>query len=167
VHLPPHWQTAAVLLGCWAAGLTAAPAGDGPADVAFTTSPAHPLPAADEVYALALAPFGMPFRGGPPPGTLDFSIEIRPYADRLPAIATAPGQLALADGRRHTDLVADGLGRGMPRGGRVLIDADAHPDPVTWLVAPLVAGGSVVLCRHLDPDRAESRLATERAQPYS
>src|SRR5439155_75514 len=33
VLLPPHWQTAAVLLGCWSAGLDVAFSGPGPADV--------------------------------------------------------------------------------------------------------------------------------------
>jgi uncharacterized protein (TIGR03089 family) len=167
VRLPPHWQTAAVLLGCWAAGLTVDLMGDGPAEVAFVAGDLASRPAAnplaDEVYALALDPLGMPFRPAPPPGTQDFSIEIRQYGDGLPSIATAPGQLALAGGPRQVDLVA--AAPGSPA-GRILIDVDAFPDPVTWLVAPLVAGASVVLCRHLDPVRVESRLATERAVRY-
>jgi uncharacterized protein (TIGR03089 family) len=166
VRLPPHWQTAAVLLGCWIAGMTVDLDGGPGSAVAFIAEPIDPLPRSDETYALALAPLGMPFRGGPPPGTQDFSIEIRSYGDRLPPIATAPGQVALTDGPKHGELVAEGLARGVPPAGRVLIDADAHPDPVTWLVAPLLAGASVVLCRHLDPGQAETRLATERAVPF-
>lgn len=163
VRLPPHWQTAAVLLGCWAAGLTVDPRGEDPATVAFIAAPADPLPDAEDVFALALAPFGMPFREGPPPGTQDFTIEVRSYGDRLPPIATAPDQVALTDGTRHRDLVADGHRRGVPPGSRVLIDADAHPDAMTWLVAPVVTGASVVLCRHLDPRQIDARLAAERA----
>ena len=49
-------------------------------------------------------------------------------------------------------------------GARLLIDADAHPDPVDWLVAPLLAGASVVLCRNLDRARVSERLAAERAR---
>ncbi len=37
VRLPPHWQTAAILLGCWSAGLAVDLAGSGIADVAFVT----------------------------------------------------------------------------------------------------------------------------------
>jgi hypothetical protein len=47
----------------------------------------------------------------------------------------------------------------------VLIDGDAHPDPRFWLVEPLLAGTSVVLCRHLDPAKVASRLAAEHATP--
>jgi hypothetical protein len=50
------------------------------------------------------------------------------------------------------------------RGDRLLIDADAHPDPVYWLVAPLLAGASIVLCRNLDRARVGERLAAERAR---
>jgi uncharacterized protein (TIGR03089 family) len=166
VRLPPHWQTAAVLLGCWTAGLTVDLTGESAAAVAFVAPTTDPLPRADEVYALALAPLGLPFRPGPPPGTADFIIEMRPYGDRLPAIAAAPGQVAFAEETRHADLVAAALARGGPASERVLIDTDTHPDPLIWLVAPLVTGDSLVLCRHLDPGRVESRLATERAVRY-
>ena len=165
VRLPPHWQTAAVLLGCWAAGLTVDLSGQHAAAVAFVSPPVEPMPPADEVYALALAPLGMPFRPGPPPGTTDFIVEMRPYGDRLPPIATAPDQAALAEGTRHAELVAGAgaVASPVPPAARLLIDVDAYPDPATWLVAPLVAGASVVLCRHLDAGQIDSRLATERA----
>jgi uncharacterized protein (TIGR03089 family) len=166
VRLPPHWQTAAVLLGCWVAGLTVDLADDARATVAFVAPPADPLPRADEVYALALAPLGLPFRPGPPAGTQDFIVEMRPYGDRLPAVATTPAQVALADGTRHADLVTAAATLGGPEPARVLIDTDTHLDTLIWLVAPLLAGASVVLCRHLDPTRVESRLATERAVQY-
>jgi uncharacterized protein (TIGR03089 family) len=169
VRLPPHWQTAAVLLGCWVAGLTVDLTGTDRADIAFVTAPVAgaPLaPPADEVYALALDPLGLPFRPGPPPGTADFIVEMRPHGDRLPPVATAPDQLALATGPSHADLVAQARRVGLPEPARVLIDTDAHPDPVLWLVAPLVAGGSVVACRRLDPARLPARLTTERAEPF-
>jgi len=159
VRLPPHWQTAAVLLGCWVAGLTVDATGTDPADVAFVSdTPA----AADEVYALALDPLGMPFRGGPPPGTADFIVEMRPYGDRLPALATIPAQVAFAPVTTHADLAGRPVATSY---SRVLVDAGAHPDPADWLVGPLMAGASIVLCRHLDAARLPDRLATERATP--
>ena len=54
----------------------------------------------------------------------------------------------------------------MPAKSRVLIDGDAVTDPAAWLVAPLLAGTSVVLCRNLDPARLDARLASERALPF-
>jgi uncharacterized protein (TIGR03089 family) len=158
VRLPPHWQSAAVLLGCWVAGLTVDLAGSR-ASVAFVAEPVQPLPAADEVYALALDPFGMPFRGSPPEGTLDFIAEMRPYGDRLPPLATTSNQVAIAPDRAHAELMTAAA----PTAPRVLIDVDHHPDPATWLIAPLVGGASMVLCRHLDPSRLAERLSTERA----
>ena len=47
-------------------------------------------------------------------------------------------------------------------GGRVLIDADTYPDPRDWLLAPLSAGASIVLCRNTDPTRTANRAESER-----
>jgi uncharacterized protein (TIGR03089 family) len=163
VRLPPHWQTAAVLLGCWSAGLAVDQRRDGTgADVGFVTVDAH-VPAG-ETYALALAPMGMPFRAGPPPGTLDFVVEVRVHGDHFAAPPIDPHRPALADGTTHADLAA--TAPGMPGQGRVLIDGDAYPDPQSWLVAPLVAGTSVVLCRNLDRGLLATRLATEQATTW-
>jgi uncharacterized protein (TIGR03089 family) len=170
LRLPAHWQTAAVLLGCWSAGLTvdlgtaAPPALSGPlsVDVAFVTVDTVDTPAA-ESYALALAPMGLPFRPGPPPGTQDYVVEVRGYGDHFAGAPVPPESVALTDGTTHADL-ATAVSR-VPAGGRVLVDGDAHPDPRTWLVAPLMVGASVVLCRNLDPAKLESRLASEHATP--
>ena len=86
---------------------------------------------------------------------------MRPYADQLPPIATTPDQVAFAPDTRHDALTS--TPNPVPLDSRILIDADAHPDPRTWLVAPLLAGASVVLCRNLDPARVPDRLQTERA----
>src|SRR5690242_9626951 len=53
--LPPRWQTAAVLLGCWSAGLAVdlGPFTTG-ADVGFATADRLGEIRADETYALAL-----------------------------------------------------------------------------------------------------------------
>src|SRR5262245_30404478 len=50
VLLPPHWQTAAVLLGCWTAGLLVAPAGD----VIFAAEAVESV--APDRFLLGLAP---------------------------------------------------------------------------------------------------------------
>ncbi len=163
VRLPPHWQSAAVLLGCWSAGLSVDLTGSAGADVAFVTAEVDPRPVADETYALSLAPLGLPFRPGPPPGTMDFTLEVRQYGDQFPGDPPAPGQTAL-DGATHAELLDTDAAPALPRGARVLIDGDADPDPRSWLVAPLAAGASVVLCRHLDRSKLATRLDTERAQ---
>ena len=67
VLLPPHWQTAAILLGAWAAGL-AADVGDAPHAVeALFTIPerAAGWTAADR-YVTGLLPLAAPLREVPP-----------------------------------------------------------------------------------------------------
>jgi uncharacterized protein (TIGR03089 family) len=117
----------------------------------------------DDVYALSLAPLGLPFHSGPPPGTLDFAVEVRQYGDHFSPGRLNPDQPALSDGTTHAELVNRAAQRGLPPGVRLLIDADATPDPLDWLVAPIVASGSIVLCRNLDPAKLDHRLAGERA----
>jgi hypothetical protein len=141
VLLPPHWLTAAVLLGCRAAGLVTVTGG--PAHVAFVT-PETDVEArdveADDVYVVGLSPFATPLPGGPPPGTADYNLEVRAYGDRFAGLDPRPPA----------------------RGERVLVDADTYPDPVDWLLAPLDAGASIVLCRHLDPAKLADRAAAEQ-----
>jgi uncharacterized protein (TIGR03089 family) len=163
VLLPPHWQTAAVLLGCWSAGLSVTltypsggPAGDGSsADIAFVAAARAGEVTSGERYALGLHPLGLPLREVPP-GYVDFSVEVRGFGDRF-AGARVRDQGALCAGavERAADL-------GLRPGDRVLIDVAAHPDPVDWLLAPLAARASTVLCGHLDPAKLEARVATER-----
>jgi len=169
VGLPPHWQTAAVLLGCWSAGLVVDLGADPrPAAVAFVTPDAAVAPglAAEDVLVLALAPMAAPVRPGPPTGTVDFVVEVRRHGDHFQPTRMPPTTPALADGTTHGALVEAARAAGLPTTGRVMIDGDVATDPAVWLVAPLLAGTSVVLCRHTDPARREARLATERATAY-
>ncbi len=164
VGLPPHWQSAAVLLGCWTAGLDVITAPD-PAEVAFVFVAAanHDWPAAER-YALGLHPMGLPLRAVPD-GYLDFNTEVRAHGDHFyPAAPVAPGDPALG-GRTNESVCADAAARADAlglRGGRVLIDADTHSDPLDWLLAPLAAGSSIVLCRNLDETKIGGRAAAER-----
>ena len=145
VLLPPHWQTAAVLLGTWSAGLSVATS-PGPGEVGFAT----PVRAAEltqpDRYLLGLHPLGLPLREVPA-GYLDFAVEVRTYGDVFRPLASAivaPGDLGIA------------------AGDRVLIDVDSYPDPADWLLAPLAAGASIVLCGRLDRSLLARRVETER-----
>jgi uncharacterized protein (TIGR03089 family) len=163
VKLPPHWQTAAVLVGCWNAGICVDVTGSHRAAVGFVAG--SDMADADEVFALALAPLGMPFRSGPPPGTADYVVEVRAHGDNFqPRVRQQTP--ALADGTTHAALAAAAAGRGVPPGSRVLVDGDRTTDPLDWLVAPLMVGASVVLCRNLDRSRLAARLESERATPF-
>jgi hypothetical protein len=176
VLLPPHWQTAAVLLGCWSAGLSVQPADTPPgrshpgrssaggvsdaagntADVSFVAADRTAEVTVGERYALGLHPFGLPLREVPP-GYADYSVEVRGHGDRFTPATPAGDQGPLcAQAAQRASILGIGAGE------RVLIDAGTHPDPVDWLLAPLSARASLVLCGHLDQDRLAARVRAER-----
>jgi hypothetical protein len=41
------------------------------------------------------------------------------------------------------------------------VDVAEHEQPVKWLLAPLVAGASVVLCANLDRNTVDARIVAE------
>ena len=172
VLLPPHWQTAALLLGTWAAGLAADLGPDPqPVEVLFTT-PGHVEVAAGwstgDRYATGLLPLAAPLRQVPP-GFIDYTVEVRGFGDRF--VASAPvgaNDRALAGPveESHLEVCETAAARaaelGIKPGDRILVDAAGYPDAADWLLAPLVAGASIVLCGNLDPAKIESRAQSER-----
>lgn len=158
VAVPPHWQTAAILVGCWAAGLSVESDGD----VAFASS-AVDTSAADRFF-LGLAAMGMPHRGELPAGWLDYIAEVRPHGDHFSPVTQVGPALF---GETHAAVLARATARagelGIPAGGRVLVDVTAYPDPVDWLLAPWAAGASIVVCKDVDAATLRRRAETERA----
>ncbi|WP_250035517.1 TIGR03089 family protein [Paractinoplanes maris] len=164
VTLPPHWQTAAILLGAWSAGVGVETGNPPAGDVLFATPGSDTTTKAADRYATGLLPFAMPLRQLPA-GFADFVLEVRQFGDYFPGQPVAAGDAAL-NGRTHAEILAAATGRAaelsMSPGGRVLIDATTHPDPVDWLLAPLVTGASIVLCAHLDRAKVTARAESER-----
>ncbi|WP_127546350.1 TIGR03089 family protein [Actinoplanes sp. OR16] len=169
--LPPHWQTAALLLGVSAAGL-AADLGEEPQPVeaVFTTPDLVERAAAWsglDRYATGLLPFAMPLRAVPD-GYADYVTEVRNFGDFYRGAPVAPADLALGGPYElsHADVIEAATARaadlGISAGDRVLIDTSLHPDAADWLLAPLVAGASVVLCANLDKAKVESRSTSEK-----
>ena len=175
VLLPPHWQTAAIVLGVSAAGLAVSfPGRPQPVDALFTTpssatssaTGAADWPAADR-YATGLLPLAMPLREVPP-GYVDYVTEVRNYGDHFRGAPVAADDLALAGPvelshlavmRTATERAAE---LGITTGDRVLIDTRVYPDPADWLFAPLAAGASVVLCANLTTSRLAARAESEK-----
>jgi uncharacterized protein (TIGR03089 family) len=160
VLLPPHWQTAAVLLGCWAAGGSVTAGPPEPVEVLFATpdrfAEAAVWPAGDR-YATALAPLAAPVRELPP-GFADYVVEVRAHGDQFgPHPAGGPQDADLC--KRASQRASEA---GIGGGDRVLVDVERHPDPVDWLLVPLAAGASLVLCRNLDSDRRAARIGAEK-----
>jgi uncharacterized protein (TIGR03089 family) len=163
VLLPPHWQTAAVLLGCWSAGIAVDPADP---DVVFcAVDRTAQAPAAADRFALGLAPMALPLHDVPP-GFVDYVAEVRGHGDRFQPYAPVPADAAAGPDTDHAALLDRARARaaelGIGPADRVLADADTLPDPVDWLLAPLVAGATTVLCARLDPARLARRITDER-----
>jgi uncharacterized protein (TIGR03089 family) len=180
VLLPPHWQTAAVLLGTWAAGMSVGvrgwgaaglpvvgPAADVPVDSVLVSSERarswlEEVPDAVDRFVLDLG------RGDPlPDGYRDFLTEL-PAADRVaaPSMVIWPNAAASPDGstyRQWGQLAAEvATSNGIGPGDRVLVDAAEHENPLYWLLGPLSVGASVVLCANLDRSSTDARIAAEK-----
>jgi uncharacterized protein (TIGR03089 family) len=149
VKLPPHWQTAAIMLACWTVGLSVADEGNG--DVSFG------LPGEQTDYAVGLHPFALPV-GNLPDGVQDWVLSARVHGDFYggpPASAAANADLVATATQRATEL-------GLSRGDRALVNVDSHRSVTEWLLAPLAAGCSMVLCRNATPAILDRWAATER-----
>lgn len=175
--LPPHWQTAGVLLGAWTAGHQVidypdVDAADRP-DAVFCTE-TDLLSYADlrcEVVGLTLDPWGRGLSGQWPAIT-DYAREIGGYGDQfrssVPVATSAPaltaGSLELTQESLAgaAEELADRLG--MIGGGRIMVSRDLAvvAGPVSWLLAPLAAGSSVVLVTDPDSERLAARAASEK-----
>nr|WP_232075830.1 TIGR03089 family protein [Phytohabitans suffuscus] len=164
VLLPPHWQTAAVLLGAWAAGVEVVTADPKitnekiSADVIFASADRLEEAAAwgaDERFVLGLAPMALPMRTAPS-GFVDYVTEVRTFGDHFPPYPSrSDGALVARAAARAADL-------GLKAGDRVLVDAAKHPDPLDWLMAPLAGGATLVLCGALDPAKLDDRASAEK-----
>jgi uncharacterized protein (TIGR03089 family) len=169
VLLPPHWQTAAVLLGAWSAGLevsyqgwsTAGLQPAGSFDATFVAgsrvgSWLEDLPSGRHQFVL----------GATADGYRQFTEAVRPYLGKRPAPAL-PGddRAATTEGATFGALgaIAQSVAesKGIGRGDRVLIDAATSEQPVIWLLAPLLAGASIVLCANLDHSILDARVTEE------
>jgi uncharacterized protein (TIGR03089 family) len=172
VLLPPHWQTAAILLGASAAGLAVDLGGDPqPVEALFTVpdriAASASWPTGDR-YATGLLPLAMPLREVPP-GFADYPTEVRTHGDHFrPAQPVRPDDRAIAGPVElsHLEVLRSATARaaelGIAAGDRVLVDARTHPDAVDWLLAPLTAGASIVLCGDLDRAGLGDRTSAEK-----
>jgi uncharacterized protein (TIGR03089 family) len=180
VALPVHWQTAAVLLAVWSCGATvldtAAEDEGRLADADVVLAAQDRLEALEDeelhdLLGLSLHPLGLGMTGYAG-SARDFALEVRAHGDffrpheapdpEAPGLVVAALQLTL---RGLVEAAGELAGRlGLGEGDRVLVDerTAAEAGPVAWLLAPLAAGASVVLCRNSIADVLAQRAATER-----
>ena len=164
VLLPAHWQTAAVLLGCWWAGADVVLEPDPDAEVALVTAERlDDVADVAEVAALSLDAFGMPVRDLPV-GITDYATSVRAHGDAFipagagPALAGAPVADVLAAARSSARRL------GLSETDRVLsTHAWTDPDSLTdSLLAVLAAGASLVQVANEDSATAAHRAETEK-----
>ncbi|MET8681251.1 TIGR03089 family protein [Streptomyces sp. NPDC004647] len=176
--LPAHWQTAVWVLACSSTGVVADLGGDpGAADLVVSGPDTleEARACGGERVALSLRPMGVRFPQ-PPEGFADYAVEVPSQGDRFtpyapvdpdaPALAFAgSGELTAAQAVEQAH--ADALTRSLTPVSRLLsgLPYDTWDGLSAGLLAPLAAGGSVVLCRNLDqlsPEALEQRRESER-----
>lgn len=167
VLLPAHWQTAAVLLGTWWIGAEAV-LGGGDAEVALCSEDrldeADAAVGGGEVAVLSLDPFGRP-AANLPVGVTDYATAVRVHGDQI-VPERQPGPAL--DGRSVDDVLAAARAvaeqQGLTAEDRVLSTApwDTADDVIAHLVAPYVAGASLVYVAHADSALLDRRRATEK-----
>lgn len=167
VLLPAHWQSAAVLLGCWWAGVEVVLDPDPEADLALVTADRLDEAAdAAEVAVLSLDAFGRPAENLPI-GVTDYATSVRVHGDQFrPEIA--PVHAPALDGRTVAEVLAaardSAAARHWTSRDRVLSTADwaTTTELVDGLLAVLVVGASLVQVTDPDPERMSRRAESER-----
>jgi uncharacterized protein (TIGR03089 family) len=164
VRLPPHWQSVAVLLGCFSAGLCVT--ADEPAEIAFCAVQRSGNVTVSERFILGLHPLALPLPADAvPPGWVDFVTEVRGHGDRFVPVSPVGRDTPAGPDATQGEMADQALRRaaelGISPGDRVLVDAGAYPEPLDWLLAPLAVRASIVLCGQLDPAKLADRVAAE------
>ena len=168
VDCPTDWLPAALVLGCWQAGVVVcSPSSPAAADAAavITTDPACDL--ADEVLLVSTDPFGrgVAESGGEVPfGVTDLAPELRVQGDRYAGLASGADAVLLVDTTGAQVTGTELQDRASARGENVRavtagwVDADSLVDRLL----PLFAGGSVVLSTDGDADRLAHLAEVEK-----
>ncbi|GAB3652648.1 TIGR03089 family protein [Actinocorallia lasiicapitis] len=170
IDLPPHWQTAVWIHAAWAAGqsVVIAPAGD-EEGIWVTDDPARAPKSAQEVVGLSLDAMGAPLADAPAWVT-DYAVEVRAYGDRFVPLVPADPALTVTNttfSRSQLDheIIAFTNRHGITGADRVLssVSYTTTEELVGALLAPLKAGGSVILCRNISQDLVSRRVESEHA----
>ncbi|MGH3963762.1 MAG: TIGR03089 family protein [Pseudonocardiaceae bacterium] len=158
VLLPPHWQTAGVLLGAWWCGATVTTSPAGAVAVALCgIDRIADAASADEIATLGLDALGMGIRVLPP-GVRDYTSEVRVHGDTFTPGGPGPDTQALGAVARSraTEL-------GLAAGDRLLCTTSWDMTvPGEVLLAVLAADASLVQCTGTDPTALPARCAAER-----
>ncbi|ONM46130.1 TIGR03089 family protein [Nocardia donostiensis] len=164
VLLPAHWQTAAVLLGCWWAGTEIVLRPD--ADAELTLAVADRIDDAEgsgELAALSLDAMGTPVQDLPI-GVTDFATAVRVHGDQF-----LPGGTGVAlDGLSVPEVLErarkSAARQHISEGDRVLSSTtwETPDELIDGYIAVLAAGASLVQVDEPDSALHARRVETER-----
>ncbi|MGH3871817.1 MAG: TIGR03089 family protein [Pseudonocardiaceae bacterium] len=155
VLLPPHWQTAGVLLGAWWCGATVSTSPAGAQVALCGVDQIASVTGADEVAALGLDALG---RGIAvlPPGVRDYATEVRVHGDTFTSGGPGPDTEAL-----RTAAHARAAQLGLTAGDRLLCTTTWDGTvPGEVLLAVLAANASLIQCTEATPTRRSSERIT-------
>ncbi|WP_063039274.1 TIGR03089 family protein [Nocardia grenadensis] len=164
VLLPAHWQTAAVLLGCWWAGTEVVLHADPDAELVFAAADRlAETEDAPEVAALSLDPMGGPVRDLPI-GVTDYATAVRVHGDQFLPGGTGAALDGMSVSEVLTEARKSAARQGFAEGDRVLSSAawDTPAELIDGYLAVLTAGASLVQVTNPDPALRERRVETER-----
>ncbi|TDW15143.1 TIGR03089 family protein [Kribbella kalugense] len=155
IGLPPHWLGVVWAISTWSAGASLT---SKTGDLAIT-GPDFNVRGNRETVASALLPLGGRFREPLPDGIQDYGAEVYNHPDVFvpfdPPTPTTPAY----DELTHDDLI----GTAESVSDRILVTRTlTDRQGLGLLVGVISGGGSIVLCRNLDPSKLERRTADEK-----
>lgn len=182
--LPTHWQKSVWTQACWSTGLVAVPCGPEPVTADVIVASPDTLEAALEagardVVGLSLHPLGAPLPD-PPPGVLDYAIEVRAHGDRFVSMSPPrpdSAALELGDVVLSGEQVVAGARDAVERwrltsGDRLCVFGTGPLTPTSDRVAaelsgPLFAGASVMYWSNPDMARLNDLFRDEKISTVS
>jgi uncharacterized protein (TIGR03089 family) len=157
VLLPPHWQTAGILLGAWWCGATVVTSATGTAVALCGVDQIGEVAGSEEVVAVGLDALG---RGiaGLPAGVHDFATEVRVHGDTFQPGGSGPDtETVLTTARAQATALS------LTAEDRLLCTTSWDTEvPGAILLAVLTADASLVQCSNTDLAALPRRCAAER-----
>jgi len=154
IGLPPHWLGVVWALSTWSVGASLT---SGTGTVAIT-GPDFAVRGSRETVVSALLPLGGRFREPLPEGVHDYGAEVYNHPDVFVPLDPPTAQSPAYDELTHEELISTAE----PVGDRILVMRNlADRDGIGLLVGVISGGGSIVLCRNLDPTKLGRRVADE------
>lgn len=165
VLLPAHWQSAAVLLGCWWAGAEVLLAPDDDAELAMVSADRlAEVEDVPEIAVLSLDAFGRPAEGLPI-GVTDYATSVRVHGDQFRPDGGAQSALdGLSIAEVLTAATASASAQSIDRKDRVLSASgwDTASELIEGMIAVLAVGASLVQVAHPEEGAMTRRMQSEK-----